>query len=161
MIVYICNVLALQLVAEVVDFVFKIECTVHVETNLATVHQCVHLCQGIIGELHHLVHVLILTLGEMLLLALHFARNGTCHIIAGITDTLQFRYLTEHGANLGLRVITEMSVTHLVKIFGNLNLHIVGDAFIFLNACEKFGKLGIVFLLKEFPYHTKHTLHTL
>ena len=60
MVVYIVDVLALQLIAIVVDFVLDVEREVGIVVSLMTYEGDVHLGKGIVGKLHHLVHVLIL-----------------------------------------------------------------------------------------------------
>ena len=65
-----------------------------------------------------------------------------------------------------------MGIAHLVEVFGNLNLHVVGDAFILLNAREQLIEVLatlLAFLLagvgrrlvEQFLHHAEHTLHTL
>ncbi len=60
MVVYIVDVLTLQLVAIVVDLVLDVEREVGIVVYLMTYEGDVHLGEGIVGKLHHLVHVLIL-----------------------------------------------------------------------------------------------------
>lgn len=60
MVVHIVDVLALQLIAIVVDFVLDVEREVGIVVSLMTYEGDVHLGKGIVGKLHHLVHVLIL-----------------------------------------------------------------------------------------------------
>ena len=60
MVVYIVDVLALQLVAIVVDFVLYVEALVDIVVLLVPDEDEVHLCQGIVGELHHFMYVLVL-----------------------------------------------------------------------------------------------------
>ena len=134
MVVHIDDVLRLQLCTEVVDFVLDVERAVDIVRLLATRHQLVHLRQRIVGEQHHLVQVVILLVGEVVLLALIFARDGASNVVAGVANRLQLGNLTQHGTNLCLRVVAEVGIAHLVEVFGNLNLHVVGDAFILLNA---------------------------
>ena len=60
MVVYIVDVLALQLIAIVVDFVLDVEREVGIVVSLMTYEGDVHLGKGIVGKFHHLVHVFIL-----------------------------------------------------------------------------------------------------
>ena len=60
MVVHIVDVLALQLIAIVVDFVLDVEREVGIVVSLMTYECDVHLGEGVVGKLHHLVHVLIL-----------------------------------------------------------------------------------------------------
>ena len=60
MAVYIVDVLAIQLVTIVVDFVFDVEREVGIVVPLMTYEGDVHLGKGIVGKFHHLMHVLIL-----------------------------------------------------------------------------------------------------
>ena len=60
MVVYIVDVLALQLVAIVVDLILDVEREVGIVVPLVTYEGDVHLGEGVVGKLHHLVHVLIL-----------------------------------------------------------------------------------------------------
>ena len=84
----------------------------------------VHLCQGIIRQFEHLVHVVILLLGEVFLAA-DAPALGTGNVVAGVTDALQFGNLAEHGAYLVLRLIAQMGIGDLVEVLRNLNLHVV------------------------------------
>ena len=160
-VVHIVNILTLQLVTEVVDLILDVERTVHIEALLAATHQVVHLGKGTFGELHHLVHVLILASVEMLILALYLAVDGTCHIITGITDGLQLADLAEHRTDLSFGFIGEVCIGDLFQIRGDLYLHIVGDALVFLYTGEQLGELLVVFLGEELTHHSKHPLHTL
>ena len=54
-----------------------------------------------------------------------------------------------------------MRITHLVEILRNLNLHVVGDAFILLDAGIELDKLIVVGLAQEFLHHAEHTLDAL
>ena len=58
MVVYIVDVLTLQLVAIVVDLVLDVEREVRIVVPLMTYESDVHLGEGIIRKLHHLMHVL-------------------------------------------------------------------------------------------------------
>ena len=60
MVVHIVDVLALQLVAVVVDLILDVEREVGIVVSLMTYEGDVHLGKGIVGKLHHLMHVLIL-----------------------------------------------------------------------------------------------------
>ena len=60
MVVYIVDVLALQLVAIVVDLVLDVEREVRIVVSLMTYESDVHLGEGVVGKLHHLMHLFIL-----------------------------------------------------------------------------------------------------
>ena len=59
-VVHVVDVLALQLVSVVVDFVLYVEREVGIVVYLMSYERDVHLCERLVGKLHHLVHVLIL-----------------------------------------------------------------------------------------------------
>lgn len=103
-VVDIVDVLALQLVAVVVDFVLDVEGTVGIGVALVPYESHVHLREGIVGKLHHLVHVLILGRDEVLL-ALAAAVDGSCDVVTAVADALDLGNLTEHGADLGFRLV--------------------------------------------------------
>ena len=115
--------------------------------------------------------MVILLVAEMVLLALVLTGNGTGDVVVGITDTLQLRYLTQHGTYLCLGIVTQMSITHLVKVFGYLQFHIVGDTLIFLNPCKELVEItrlcavalrcGTTAQCQQLAHHAEHTLHTL
>ena len=88
-VVHIVDVLALQLVAVVVDFVLDVERAVHVEPVLASGEHDIHLGETVVGQFEHLLQVLILLLGEILL-ALELAAYSACNVVATVADTLQF-----------------------------------------------------------------------
>ena len=90
MVVDVSNVLRLQLVAVVVDFVLNIKLTVDIERLLASQHQAVHLRQCLVCQFHHLMDMVILLFYEVIFLAVVLPGNGTGHVVAGIADTLQF-----------------------------------------------------------------------
>ena len=87
MVVYIVDVLALQLVAIVVDFVLYVEREVGIVVPLMTYESDVHLGEGIIRKLHHLVHVLVLRRNEIFL-ATDAAVQGAGDVETAVTDTL-------------------------------------------------------------------------
>ena len=87
MVVDVVDILRLQLVAVVVDFVLDVERTVDV-VLFAVAHQNrIHLRECLIGEFHHLVHVGVLVVGEVFL-TLDAAVQGTGDVVAGVADTL-------------------------------------------------------------------------
>ena len=59
-VVHVVDVLALQLVSVVVDFVLYVEREIGIVVYLMSYERDVHLCERLVGKLHHLVHVLIL-----------------------------------------------------------------------------------------------------
>ena len=87
MVVYIVDVLALQLVAIVVDLVLDVEREVRIVVSLMTYESDVHLGEGIIRKLHHLMHVLILRRNEVFL-ATDAAVQGAGDVETAVTDTL-------------------------------------------------------------------------
>ena len=87
MVVYIVDVLALQLVAIVVDLVLDIEREVGIVVPLMTYESDVHLGEGIIRKLHHLMHVLILRRNEVFL-ATDAAVEGAGNVETAVADTL-------------------------------------------------------------------------
>ena len=170
MVVDVVDVLRLQLVTEIVDFVLNVEGTVHVVRLLAATHQLVHLSQGVVSKAHHLVQMAVLLVVEMILLAIVFAGNGAGHVVAGIADGLQFTHLTQHGADLTLRVIREVGVADVLKVFGNLQLHVVADALVFLDTRVELVELSLFRVLlvggtagkvQQILHHAEHALHTL
>ena len=87
MVVYIVDVLALQLVAIVVDLVLDVEREVRIVVSLMTYESDVHLGEGIIRKLHHLMHVLILRRNEVFL-ATDAAVEGAGYVETAVADTL-------------------------------------------------------------------------
>ena len=87
MVVYIVDVLTLQLVAIVVDLVLDVEREVRIVIPLMTYESDVHLGEGIIRKLHHLMHVLILRRNEVFL-ATDAAVEGAGNVETAVTDTL-------------------------------------------------------------------------
>ena len=47
----------------------------------------VHLCERLVGEFHHLVHVFVLVGGEILFFA-DAPVDASCDVVAGVADTL-------------------------------------------------------------------------
>ena len=87
MVVYIVDVLALQLVAIVVDLVLDVEREVGIVVPLMTYESDVHLGEGIIRKLHHLMYVLILRRNEVFL-ATDAAVQGAGDVETAVIDTL-------------------------------------------------------------------------
>ena len=87
MVVYIVDVLALQLVAIVVDLILDVEREVGIVVPLMTYESDVHLGEGVVGKLHHLVHVLILRSDEVFL-AFETAVERAGDVETAVTDTL-------------------------------------------------------------------------
>ena len=54
-----------------------------------------------------------------------------------------------------------MRIAHLVEIFGNLYLHVVRNAFVFLDAAIEFYKLFFIGLAKKRLHHAEHALDAL
>ena len=160
MVIYIVDVLTLQLVAIVVDLILDVEREVGIVVPLMTYESDVHLGEGVVGKLHHLVHVLILGSDEVFL-AFETAVERAGDVETAVTDTLDFRNLTEHGTDLCLGLVRKMRIAHLVEILGNLNLHVVRDTLVFLDAGIEFHELILVGFAKKLLHHTEHALDTL
>ncbi len=54
-----------------------------------------------------------------------------------------------------------MRIAHLVEILGNLYLHVVRDAFVFLDAAIEFYKLIFIGFAKKRLHHAEHALDAL
>ena len=52
-----------------------------------------------------------------------------------------------------------MVVTHLFKIFCNLNLDLIGYGFFIFNNCKQFGEFAVVFLIEKLTHFCKHLLN--
>ena len=87
MVVHIVDILRTQLVTIVVDFSLNIERTIHIIVLTMTNKNAVHLCQSIICQFKHLMHVVILILREVFL-AIDETAGGTSNVITSITNTL-------------------------------------------------------------------------
>ena len=156
----IVDILVLQLVAVVVDFVLDVKGAVGVEIVLVALEHHVHLRQGIVGQLKHLVQMLILLVGEIVL-ALDLAVERPGDVVAAVADRLYLTDLAEHGTQLGLGLVAQVRIAHIVEIVANLYLHVVRDTLVFLDTGEELDKLVAVGLAQEFAYHAKHALDAL
>lgn len=92
-----------------------------------------------------------------LVLPLYRAGN----VEAGITNALQFADLAKHRTDLALRLIRQVGIAHLLQIGGNLNLHVVGNVLILLDALKLMLKVLLVLLVEQVPHHAEHPLHPL
>ena len=119
-----------------------------------------HLRQSIIGQFHHEMNVLILLLCEILI-GLTLPADGTCQVIATVTNTFNLSYLTKHGTYLKLTFRAQTPFRYLIQVIGNLQFHIITDILVFLNPAEKFIEVIILFSMQQILYHTKHTMNTL
>ena len=54
-----------------------------------------------------------------------------------------------------------MRIAHLVEILGNLNLHVVRDTLVFLDAAIEFYKLIFIGFAKKRLHHAEHALDAL
>src|SRR5574344_1873684 len=156
----VVDILALQLIAVVIDFVFDVEGTVGIQIILTSAEQNVHLGKTVVGEFKHLMDMFYLLLGEFFF-AFQSSVDSTCHIVTTVADTFYLGYLTEHGTYLRLRFNTQVGITHVIQIIGYLYLHIITDVLVFLDTGEEFYESGLVFDLKQFTYKNEHTLDTL
>ena len=147
----------------------NIEGTVHIVGLLAATHQLVHLGQRLVGKSHHLMDVVILLVGEVILLAVILTADGAGHVVTGIADRLQLTDFTQHGTNLSFRIVREVCIADRVKVFGNLQFHVVRNPLILLNTREKLVELcfigtllasGTTAEVQELDHHTEHALHT-
>ena len=91
--------------------------------------------------------MLVLALDEVVFLALILATDGACHVEARVANALQLRYLTQHGTYLGLGVVREMGIADLIKIVGNLQLHVVRYALVLLDARVELVELSLLVAL--------------
>ena len=113
MFVYVADVLGLQLIAIVVDFVLDIERRVGIDGLAALDEHDVHVRQRVVGESEHLMDVLILLGGEVFL-ARMAAVDGARQIVTTVADTLYLADFAQHGSDLSLRLVAQVGVAHLV-----------------------------------------------
>ena len=115
------------------------------------------------------MNMVVLLLDEMVFLAIILTGDGAGHVVAGVTDRLQFGNLTEHGSDLGLRIVAEVGIRYGVEILGDLEFHIIGDTFVFLDAGEELVEVASLRILlvrgtrrkrEQFANHAEHALHT-
>ena len=104
---------------------------------------------------------MLILLGGEVFLAVYLAADGAGDVVAGVADTLYLAYLAQHGAYLGLRLVAQVGIAHLVEIVGYLYLHVVGDALVFLDAREELHKLVGILLSQQLPHHAEHALYAL
>ena len=168
MVVYVADVLSLQLVAEVVDFVLQIERQVDVVVLLTASHQHIHVGESLVGEGNHLIKTLVLLIGEVLLLVDELAVDGACQVVARVTDTLQLAHFAKHCTNLAFGIVAKVCIAHLLEVLANFQFHVIADAFVLLDARIEFVQVGLAVLVsvqctrrqvKQFLHHAEHTLH--
>ena len=160
MVIHIIQVLVSQLSTIIINLSLDIVRMVEIDRMAFMSKHIVHLSQRLIYQLKHLMNVFTL-LGSKLLLVFTLTLNGTGKIKATVTNTLDFRNLTQHRTDLRLGIITQMSIAHLIKILGNLYLHIIRNTFILLNTLiELVESLGIL-SFQQLSHHTKHTMDAL
>ena len=103
------------------------------------------------------MQVLILFLGEVLLAA-HLAVQRARYVVAAVADTLYLGYLAQHGSYLGLGLVAEMRVAYTVKILGNLYLHVVANALVFLDTAEQLVERRVVLCAQQLTHEAEHPL---
>ena len=104
MVVHIVDVLASELISVVIYFVLYIERTIHVGVRLVTDEGANHMVECLIRELHHLMDMLVL-LADKVFLAIHTAINGTCYVVAAVSNAFQFGDFAQHGTYFCFRVV--------------------------------------------------------
>ncbi len=100
LLVDVVEVLGLNHVAVVVDFVLDVIGTVDVAVFLVVHEDAVHLGETVVNKVHHALDVLDLISRE-LLIAGAVAVDDACYLVNAVADTLYFGYLTQHGSHLG------------------------------------------------------------
>ncbi len=82
-------------------------------------------------------------------------------VVAGIANALYLGDLAKHRPYLALGVVAEVGVAHRVEIFGNLDLHVVGDVLVFLYALVELVLLAALLLSEQVGHHAEHAFHAL
>ena len=157
MFVYVADVLGLQLVAIVVNFVLNIERRVGIDGFAALHEHDVHVRQRVVGQSEHLMDVFIL-LCRKVFLARMAAVDGACEVVTAVADTFYLADFAQHGSDFALRFVAQMGVAHLIQVLGNLYFHVVADTFILLDTGKELYESFVVLRLQQFHYHAKHTL---
>ena len=160
MVIHIIQVLVSQLSTIIINLSLDIVRMVETDRMAFMSKHIVHLSQRLIYQLKHLMNVFTL-LGSKLLLVFTLALNGAGKIKATVTNTLDFRNLTQHRTDLRLGIITQMSIAHLIKILSNLYLHIIRNTFILLDTLIEFVESLGILSIQQLSHHTKHTVDTL
>ena len=87
--------------------------------------------------------------------------DGSSHLIARIADGFQLANLAEHNADFILCLVRKVVFSHLFKIVGYLNFHVVGNGFVVFYTLKLALKLLFILLVYQRACHTKHALHAL
>ena len=120
-----------------------------------------HIVHGLGHHLEHLIdlmHHAVVEFHVVLVLALH----SLGHVEASVGDGFDLADYAEHAGDAHLTLWAEASLGGIVQIGANLNLHTVGDLFVFLDAVVKiliFLSLGVE--VYQLAAHVQHTVHTL
>ena len=104
------------------------------------------------------MHVFVLLFGEVFL-AREPPVDGTGHVEATVADAFYLADFAEHGTNLGLSLIAQMRITHLVEVVCDFNLHVVADALILFDAVIRLQERLFFLLHEQTAHHSEHSLY--
>ena len=93
MVVHVVDVLALQLVAIIINLVLDIERTINVKIVFASGKHHIHLTETVVCKLKHLMQMLILLFCKVLF-APYLAVYCPRHVVTAVADTLYLGYLS-------------------------------------------------------------------
>ena len=70
--------------------------------------------------------------------------DGTCQVIATVTNTFNFSHFAKHTPNFKFTFRTQTAFGHTVQIIGYFYLHAVTDVFVFFDTAEQFVEFVFV-----------------
>ena len=131
---YVQRILGFQIVAEVVYFRFD---THHLHElavgDMYFIQRLYHLVRSLCEQRFHHFDIAVLLLGVWQPVAMT-VRDITRQVEIGVTNRLQLAYYTQHLVHLMLRLVGQTSVSNLIEVCSNLNLHTVTYTFILLDS---------------------------
>ena len=131
-----------------------------IEVFAPAVEHFEHPGAGLLGQVKHLPDAVFLLLGEIDL-GLVLAADDPGHVVARVADALQLADLAQHGADLILGIVAQVSGTHLAEVLADLVLHVVADLLVFLDPFEEFLEGSLVGRAVEVLDHIGHPHHPL
>ena len=117
------DVLFLEELAVIVDFVFHVHRAVDIHL-LSVVEYGNHVLKSIVTKVHDMLDVAVLFCSKVFLAA-ELAIDGAGHVVAGIANAFDFRYLAEHRLDGRLAFGAQTAFGHLVQVLGDFDFHVV------------------------------------
>jgi len=152
------NVLLLENLAVIVDFVLEIQRMVDIHL-LRIVEHGNHVRQSLVAKVHDVLDMVVLFFGEIFLAA-ELAVDGTGHVVASIADAFDFGNFPKHRLDGRLAFGAQAAFAYFVQVVRDFDFHVVTDALVLLDAGEQSHEVILVLHLEQVGNEVEHLLRT-